>query len=198
MQTHFDAHHYNYSPRTHVRERPLHWLVILVSLLFIFLLVIESVAFVVLGAWHLTLPRLLAVQALSYDLFARELAFGILLVIVGSVGVVTSGLGLVAFYSLRLPLLKTVSAEAILSMDGERCVLCVKLGWCLWAVMAVGIAVGVIGITFACEWTAERKSERESEVARSSSSGWTDACRRQWRGVREHGECRRRRREVEM
>ena len=117
MQTHFDSRHYNYSPRTHVRERPLHWLVILVSLLFIFLLVIESVAFVVLGAWHLTLPRLLTVQALSYDLFARELAFGILLVIVGSVGVVTSGLGLVAFYSLRLPLLRTVSAEAMLSAD---------------------------------------------------------------------------------
>lgn len=118
MHTHFDSHHYNYSPpRTHVRERPLHWLVILVSLLFIFLLVIESVAFVVLGAWHLTLPRLLAVQALSYELFARELAFGILLIIVGSVGVVTSGLGLVAFYSLRLSLLRTVSANALLSTD---------------------------------------------------------------------------------
>lgn len=109
MQSQGDIRQYQYTPRTHVRERPLHWLIIVLSLVFIFLLVIESVAFVVLGAWHLTIPRLRSIQSFSDDIYRRELGFGILLVIVGSVGVMISVLGLVAFFSLRLILLRLVS-----------------------------------------------------------------------------------------
>lgn len=100
---------YQYTPRTHVRERPLHWFIILVSLLFVFLLIIESVAFIVLGAWHLTFPRLQTVLNLSFDIYRRELGFGILLVFIGSSGIIISILGLIAFFSLRLTLLRIVS-----------------------------------------------------------------------------------------
>ncbi len=79
----YQSRQYQYTPRTHVRERPLHWFIILVSLLFVFLLIIESVAFIVLGAWHLTTPRLQGVLTFSTQIYRRELAFGILLVIIG-------------------------------------------------------------------------------------------------------------------
>jgi hypothetical protein len=105
----FQPRQYQYTPRTHIRERPLHWCIILVSLLFVFLLIIESVAFIVLGAWHLTTPRLQSVLSLSSDIYRRELGFGILLVIIGSFGVLMSILGLTAFFTLRLILLKIVS-----------------------------------------------------------------------------------------
>jgi hypothetical protein len=100
---------FQYTPRTHIRERPLHWFIILLSFLFVFLLVIESVAFIVLGAWHLIIPRLQTVLSFSTEIYRRELGFGILLVITGSLGVIISVLGLVAFFSLRLLLLRIVS-----------------------------------------------------------------------------------------
>ena len=113
MHTQFQSRQYQYTPRTHVRERPLHWFIILVSLLFVFLLTIESVAFIVLGAWHLTLPRLETVRSFSEDIYRRELAFGILLVIIGSLGIFMSVLGLIAFFTLRLLLLRIVSTSKI-------------------------------------------------------------------------------------
>lgn len=117
MHDQFEARQYQYTPRTHVRERPLHWFIILVSLLFVFLLVIESVAFIVLGAWHLTIPRLEAVLNFSSEIYRRELGFGLLLVIVGIMGVVLSILGLIAIFSLRLSLLRIVSDEMYLNVE---------------------------------------------------------------------------------
>jgi len=105
---HLPARQYQYTPRTNANERPLHWLTILLALLFVFLLIIESVAFIVLGAWHLTIPRLRDVLAFSNEIYRRELAFGILLVITGSLGMIISIFGLVAFFTLRLPFLKIV------------------------------------------------------------------------------------------
>lgn len=109
------ARQYRYTPRTPIRERPLHWCLILVPLLFIFLLIIESVAFIVLGAWHLTIPRLQTVLSLSSEIYRRELGFGILLIVVGSVGVVMSLFGLIVFFTLRLILLRIVSEMIILT-----------------------------------------------------------------------------------
>jgi hypothetical protein len=111
MHSQLESRQYQYTPRTHVRERPLHWLIILVSLLFTFLLIIESVAFIVLGAWHLFIPRLRTVLSFSDEIYRRELGFGILLVIVGSFGIPVSILGLAAFFTLRLSLLRIVSDE---------------------------------------------------------------------------------------
>lgn len=109
------ARQYRYTPRTPIRERPLHWCLILVPLLFIFLLIIESVAFIVLGAWHLTIPRLQTVLSLSSEIYRRELGFGILLIVVGSVGVVMSLFGLIVFFTLRLILLRIVSEMIVLT-----------------------------------------------------------------------------------
>ncbi len=109
MHDQFESRQYQYTPRTHVHERPLHWCIILLSLLFIFLLVIESVAFIVLGAWHLTVRNLESALSFSSAIHQRELGFGILLVIIGSIGVFISILGLIAFFTLRLSLLKIVS-----------------------------------------------------------------------------------------
>lgn len=109
------ARQYRYTPRTPIRERPLHWCLILVPLLFIFLLIIESVAFIVLGAWHLTIPRLQTVLSLSSEIYRRELGFGILLTVVGSVGVVMSLFGLIVFFTLRLILLRIVSEMIVLT-----------------------------------------------------------------------------------
>jgi hypothetical protein len=108
LQHQFQTRQYPYTPKTHIRERPLHWCIILVSLLFVFLLIIESVAFIVLGAWHLTIPRLHDVFLLSSEIYRRELGFGILLVFIGSLGVLMSILGLIAFFTLRLLLLRIV------------------------------------------------------------------------------------------
>jgi small-conductance mechanosensitive channel len=110
IQNQYHPRQYQYTPRTHVRERPLHWFIILVALLFVFLLIIESVAFIVLGAWHLTIPRLQTLLTLSDQIYRRELGFGILLVIIGSFGVALSILGLIAFFTLRLALLRIVRA----------------------------------------------------------------------------------------
>jgi hypothetical protein len=79
-----------------------------ISYLFIFLLVLESVAFIVLGAWHLTIPRLQNVLIISGAIYRRELAFGILLVILGSLGILISIVGLIATFTLRLTLLRIV------------------------------------------------------------------------------------------
>ncbi|CAF3190312.1 unnamed protein product [Rotaria socialis] len=121
---------YQYRPTTSVRDRPLHLCIILVSLLFIFLLVIESVAFIVLGTWHLIIPRLQTVLSFSTDIYRRELGFGILLVIIGSFGILISIHGLIAFFTLRLILLRIFEC-------------------CLWFLMIIGAAVGIIGIIFA-------------------------------------------------
>ena len=112
----FETRQYQYASRTHVRERPLHWFIILLSLLFIFLLVIESIAFIVLGAWHLIIPRLQTVLSFSSEIYRRQLGFGILLVIVGSMGILISIFGLVAFFTLRLSLLRIVSKERCVCM----------------------------------------------------------------------------------
>ncbi|CAF4283517.1 unnamed protein product, partial [Rotaria magnacalcarata] len=85
---------YQYRPTTSVRDKPLHLCIILVSLLFLFLLVTESVTFIVLGAWHLIIPRLQTVLSFSTDIYRRELAFGILLVIIGSFGILITIHGL--------------------------------------------------------------------------------------------------------
>lgn len=105
----FQPRQYRYPSQTSAREQPLHWCLIVVSLLFIFLLIIESVAFIVLGAWHLTGPHLEDILRLSSEIYRRELGFGILLVIIGGVGVVMSIFGLVSFFTLRLVLLRIVS-----------------------------------------------------------------------------------------
>jgi hypothetical protein len=114
MHNQFQSRQYQYTPRTDVRERPLHWFIILVSLLFVFLLVIESIAFIVLGAWLLTIPRLQTVLNFSGEIYRRELGFGILLVITGSAGLFMSILGLIAFFTLRLLLLRIVSTKLYL------------------------------------------------------------------------------------
>jgi hypothetical protein len=114
MHNQFQSRQYQYTPRTDVRERPLHWFIILVSLLFVFLLIIESVAFIVLGAWVLTIPRLQTVLNFSFEIYRRELGFGILLVIIGSAGLLMSILGLIAFFTLRLFLLRIVSTKLYL------------------------------------------------------------------------------------
>jgi len=109
----FQSRQYQYTPRTDVRERPLHWFIILVSFLFVFLLIIESVAFIVLGAWVLTIPRLQTVLSFSSEIYRRELGFGILLVIIGSLGIMMSILGLIALFTLRLLLLRIVRDKTI-------------------------------------------------------------------------------------
>jgi hypothetical protein len=116
MHNQFQSHVYQYTPRTHVRERPLHWFIILVSLLFAFLLIIESIAFTILGAWNLTIPRLQTVLSFSNEIYRRELGFGILLVIIGSLGIMMSILGLIAFFTLRLLLLRIVRTKLFLNV----------------------------------------------------------------------------------
>lgn len=145
----FQPRQYRYSSRTSIREQPLHWCLILVSLLFIFLLIIESIAFIVLGAWHLTGSHLQDILRLSSEIYRRELGFGILLVIIGVVGVVMSIFGLVSFFTLRLVLLRIVSEIMALFYwyENKYFQFCV----CLWLVMMCGIAVGIIGIIFACK-----------------------------------------------
>ncbi|CAF0758996.1 unnamed protein product [Rotaria sordida] len=132
MHNQHESRQYQYRPRTNIRERPLHFCIILVSLLFMFLLIIESAAFIVLGAWHLIIPRLQTVLSFSNEIYRRELGFGILLVIVGSFGILMSILGLTAFFTLRLVLLRIFEL-------------------CLWFFMIVGIVIGIIGIIFASQ-----------------------------------------------
>ncbi|CAF0798941.1 unnamed protein product [Rotaria sordida] len=132
MHNQHESRQYQYRPRTNIRERPLHFCIILVSLLFMFLLIIESAAFIVLGAWHLIIPRLQTVLSFSNEIYRRELGFGILLVIIGSFGILMSILGLTAFFTLRLVLLRIFEL-------------------CLWFFMIVGIVIGIIGIIFASQ-----------------------------------------------
>jgi hypothetical protein len=103
--------HYHYTPRTHAREQPLYWFIMFISYLFIFLLVLESVAFIILGAWHLTIPRLENVLNFSDKIYRRELGFGILLVVIGSLGILISIIGIIATIILRLLVLRIVSNE---------------------------------------------------------------------------------------
>ncbi len=104
-----ESQHYHNIPTRRIRERPLHWFIILISYLFIFLLVLESVAFIVLGAWHLTIPRLENVRSFSDRIYRRELGFGILLVIIGSLGILISIIGIIATITLRVTVLRIVS-----------------------------------------------------------------------------------------
>ena len=110
MHLHLEPRPYQYTPRSHARERPLHWCIILLSLLFVFLLVIESVAFLILGAGHLTSWHLHTALPFAAKVHRREVIFGILLVLIGSAGILMSVLGLVAFFTLRLLLLRAVSS----------------------------------------------------------------------------------------
>ncbi len=111
MHSQIEPQRFQYTPRTYVRERPLHWFIVFISYLFIFLLVLESVAFLVLGAWHLSVPRLGDVLTFSGAIYRRELGFGILLVIVGSLGIFISIIGIIATITLRTTILTIVSRE---------------------------------------------------------------------------------------
>ncbi|CAF2380259.1 unnamed protein product [Rotaria sp. Silwood2] len=132
MDSQNESHEYQCRTRTNIRERPLHFCIILVLLLFIFLLSIESVAFIVLGTWHLIMSHLESVHSFSNEIHRRELGFGILLVIIGSLGILMSILGLIAFFTLRLVLLRTFEL-------------------CLCFFMIIGIVAGIIGIIFASQ-----------------------------------------------
>ena len=101
----------DYKRRRHVNAGPLHWFIIFISYLFLFLLVLESIAFIVLGSWHLSIPRLENIQNFSGDIYQRELGFGILLVILGSLGILISIIGIIATITLRITILKIVSRE---------------------------------------------------------------------------------------
>ncbi|CAF2778579.1 unnamed protein product [Rotaria sp. Silwood2] len=132
MHTQVESQHYHYAPRVYIHKRPLHWFIMFISYLFIFLLVLESIAFIVLGAWHLSIPRLYNVLSFSDDIYRRELGFGILLVIIGSLGILISIIGIIATITLRLLILKIYAS-------------------CLWLMMILGIAIGIIGIIFASQ-----------------------------------------------
>ncbi|CAF4099368.1 unnamed protein product, partial [Rotaria magnacalcarata] len=86
----------------------------------------------VLGAWHLTIPRLENVLSFSSEIYRRELGFGILLVIIGSLGIIASIIGIIALITSRILLLKIYAS-------------------CLWLFMLLGIAIGIIGIIFASQ-----------------------------------------------
>lgn len=113
MHSHLESQPYDDKARTYVQERPLHWFIMFISYFFIFLLILESIAFILLGAWHLSIPRLENVLSFSGQIYRRELAFGILLVILGSLGIFISILGIVATMSLRIAILRIVSREII-------------------------------------------------------------------------------------
>jgi hypothetical protein len=109
MHSRIESQEYPYKPNVYVRERPLHWFIMFISYLFIFLLVLESIAFLLLGAWNLSIPRLQNVQSFSGAIYRREIGFGILLVILGSLGIFISIFGIIATISLRILLLRIVS-----------------------------------------------------------------------------------------
>lgn len=113
-----------HTSRSPIRERPLHWCIILLSLLFVLLLVVESVAFLVLGAWHLTTWRLRTTLLFAGEVRLREVIFGVLLVLIGSAGVLASILGLVGFFTLRPLLLHAVSALPSSSFDASNVLCC--------------------------------------------------------------------------
>lgn len=111
MHNQVGSQYYQYAPRIYVYKRPLHWFIMFISYLFIFLLILESFAFIVLGAWHLSIPRLENILSFSSEIYRRELGFGILLVIIGSLGILLSIIGIIALITLRVILLKIVSRE---------------------------------------------------------------------------------------
>jgi hypothetical protein len=114
MHNQIESQNYPYPSRTYIREQPLHWFIMFISYLFIFLLVLESIAFIVLGAWHLTIPRLENVLTFSNDIYQRELGFGILLVVIGSLGILISIIGIIAMITLRRSIFVIVSKEIFL------------------------------------------------------------------------------------
>ncbi|CAF3681690.1 unnamed protein product [Rotaria sordida] len=132
MHRQVESQYYHYTPRIYVHKRPLHWFIMFISYLFIFLLILESIAFIVLGAWHLSIPRLENILSFSDDIYRRELGFGILLVIIGSIGILISIIGIIATITLRLLLLRIYVS-------------------CLWFMMILGIVIGIIGIIFASQ-----------------------------------------------
>ena len=109
MHTRIESQEYPSKPNVYVRERPLHWFIMFICFLFIFLLALESVAFVILGAWNLSIPRLQDVQSFSGAIYRREIGFGILLVVLGSLGILICIFGVIAMFSLRILLLRIVS-----------------------------------------------------------------------------------------
>lgn len=111
MRSRMEGERYRYKRPTHVRERPLHWFIVLISYSFIFLLILEAVALIVLGAWFLSIPRLNNVLSFSDEIYRRELGFGILLVVLGSLGIFISILGIVATIMLRISILRLVSRD---------------------------------------------------------------------------------------
>ncbi|CAF3613306.1 unnamed protein product [Rotaria socialis] len=92
MHNRIESQHYLYTPRIYVHKRSLHWFIMFISYLFIFLLVLESVALLVLGAWHLTTPRLENVLS-----FSRSL--GILASIIRIIALITSRILLLKIYA---------------------------------------------------------------------------------------------------
>ena len=111
MRSRIEGERYRYKRPTYVRKRPLHWFILLISYSFIFLLILEAVAFVVLGAWFLSIPRLNNVLSFSDEIYRRELGFGILLVVLGSLGIFISILGIIATILLRISILRVVSRD---------------------------------------------------------------------------------------
>ena len=109
MQTRIESQEYLTKPNTYVRKRPLHWFIMLICFLFIFLLALESAAFVILGAWYLSTPRLQDIQSFSGAIYRREIGFGILLVVLGALGFLICVFGVLAMFSLRILLLRIVS-----------------------------------------------------------------------------------------
>ncbi|CAF1495963.1 unnamed protein product [Didymodactylos carnosus] len=73
--------------------KPLHWLVLSISYLFNFLLFIESVAYIVLGAWVLFISRISIVLLFSLPVYQREIGFGVLMVFTGSLGIIIIVIG---------------------------------------------------------------------------------------------------------
>ncbi|CAF1348399.1 unnamed protein product [Adineta ricciae] len=141
MHSQMESQHFHYTPRTRVRERPLHWFIVFISYLFIFLLVLESVAFIVLGAWHLSIPRLDNILTFSDRIYRRELGFGILLVIIGSLGIFISIVGIIATITLRVSVLRAYAS-------------------CLWILMILGIVIGIIGIIFASQVDGYKEEDK--------------------------------------
>ena len=95
------------------QKRAWHWFIIFIALLFLFLLALESIAYIILGAWHLSVPRLQNLQNFSGAIYRRELGFGILLVVLGAFGLFICIIGLIAIILLRLILLRIVSLLAV-------------------------------------------------------------------------------------
>lgn len=90
------------------QKRPYHWLIICIAIVFIFLLALESSAYIILGAWHLSVPRLENLRIFSGEIYRRELGFGILLIILGSFGIFICLLGLITLVFLKTILLRIV------------------------------------------------------------------------------------------